>query len=292
MYELIKVGEHTYYIDCPSIIGIYKYNENDVCLIDSGSDISAGKKVLRAVNDKNWNVKMIFNTHSHADHLGGNKYIQDRTGCKIYYRGVDISFIQNTILQASFISNSYPLEPLKHKFFLAQPSNAEPATNDTLPPGLEMIELDGHAFSMTGFRTCDNIYFIADAVSSEAAIKKYQITFLYDIEKHLNTLDKICNLDGNIYIPSHVGQIKDIASLVKINKEKIFEIMDLIKEILINPHTLEDLLQTVFNHYNLIMDIKQYALIKSTVTSYLAYMHRHEIIDYFLENNKLFWKTI
>ena len=38
MYNLNKVGERTYYIDSPTNIGIYKLNESDICLIDSGND--------------------------------------------------------------------------------------------------------------------------------------------------------------------------------------------------------------------------------------------------------------
>lgn len=42
--ELIKVGEKTYYLKNPTNIGIYKMNNNDICLIDAGNDKEAGKK--------------------------------------------------------------------------------------------------------------------------------------------------------------------------------------------------------------------------------------------------------
>ena len=41
--ELQKVGENTYYIENPTNIGIYKVNETDVFLIDTGNDKDAGK---------------------------------------------------------------------------------------------------------------------------------------------------------------------------------------------------------------------------------------------------------
>lgn len=45
MCELIRASDKTYYINFPAKIGIYKINDNDVCLIDSDNDKYAGKKI-------------------------------------------------------------------------------------------------------------------------------------------------------------------------------------------------------------------------------------------------------
>lgn len=50
--ELQKVGEKTYYIKNPTNIGIYKINERDVFIIDSGSDKDAGEKTLKIIDEK------------------------------------------------------------------------------------------------------------------------------------------------------------------------------------------------------------------------------------------------
>ena len=44
MYELIKISEHDYYIDCPAKTGVVLTGNNEAVLIDSGSDKDAGKK--------------------------------------------------------------------------------------------------------------------------------------------------------------------------------------------------------------------------------------------------------
>ncbi|MEW9078343.1 hypothetical protein [Terrisporobacter glycolicus] len=51
MYELVQVGENTYYINCPVKIGIYKISDKDVCLIDSGNDKDAGRKINKLLNE-------------------------------------------------------------------------------------------------------------------------------------------------------------------------------------------------------------------------------------------------
>ena len=42
MYELIRAGERSYYIDCPAKIGLFEV-EGGVCLVDSGNDKDAGR---------------------------------------------------------------------------------------------------------------------------------------------------------------------------------------------------------------------------------------------------------
>ena len=85
MYELEQIGKQSYYINCPAKIGVYKQNDKDVYLIDSGNDKEAGKKVLKLATQNNWEIKAIINTHSNADHIGGNHYLQQQTGCPIFY---------------------------------------------------------------------------------------------------------------------------------------------------------------------------------------------------------------
>ena len=45
--ELIQVGEKTYYIKNPTNIGIYKIDEENIFLIDTGNDKEAGRKILK-----------------------------------------------------------------------------------------------------------------------------------------------------------------------------------------------------------------------------------------------------
>ena len=167
--ELIQIGKKTYYIKNATNIGIYKIDEENVYIIDSGNDKDAGKKILKIVNEQGWNIKGIINTHSNADHIGGNKIIQDRTNCKIFTYGIEKNFIENPILEPSFLYGGYPFKDLKNKFLLAKESYVE-NIDTNLPEGLEYINLKGHFFDMIGIKTSDNIYFLADALFSLSLI--------------------------------------------------------------------------------------------------------------------------
>ena len=145
--ELEKVGEKTYYIKNPTNIGIYKIDNENVYLIDTGNDKDAGKKILKIIQEQGWKVKGIITTHSNADHIGGNKVIQDRTNCKILANNIEKSFTENPILEPSFLYGGYPFKDIRNKFLLAKESNAISIENN-LPEGLEYFNLKGHFFDM------------------------------------------------------------------------------------------------------------------------------------------------
>ncbi len=291
MYELVQVGEKTYYINCPVRMGIYKISDSDVCLIDSGNDKHAAKKVLKILTSNAWNLKSIFNTHSHADHIGGNSFLQERTGCKIFASPCELAFIEQPELEPTYLYGGFPFSHLKNKFLLAEPSKPEAISQQNLPNGLEMLLINGHSTGMLAFKTSDEVWFLADSLMSEAILEKYHIAFLFDMENYLQSLDKIKDLEGKLFIPAHAEPTEDIQELVKINRNKVFEIIAFLQKICAEPSSFEHILKSVFEHYKLTMDFNQYALVGSTIRSYLSYMYDKKILTASFSNNNLYWQT-
>ena len=288
--ELIKVGDKTYYLKNNTNIGIYKIDEENVFIIDSGNDKSAGKKIIKIIENEGWHIKGLINTHSNADHIGGNKVIEERTNCSIYASDIEMSFIKNPILEPTMLYGGYPFKDLKNKFLYAKPSDVL-NIKDNLPDGLEYFPLKGHFLDMIGLKTSDDIYFLGDALFSEETINKYHLFFIYDVKEYLNTLDYLSNLNGKLYIASHCEATSDISNLIKINKDKILEISNKIYN-LCNNKTFEEILKEIFDEYQLEMNLNQYVLVGSTIKSYLAYLCDENKISYKFEDNKMLWTKI
>lgn len=286
--ELTKLGEKTYCVQNPTNIGIYKLDDEKVCLIDTGNDKESGRKILKIINEQNWQVECIINTHSNADHVGGNKFIQDRTNCKILSSKIETAIINNPELEPAFLYGAMPLNELNNKFLLAKESNCK-VINNNLPEGLEYFTLKGHFIDMIGIKTSDNIYFLGDSIFSEETINKYHIFFIYDVEKYLQTLDFLETLNGTFYIPSHVKPLTDLKELIKLNKNKINEICNAILNACQNPTTTEEIIKNIFDTYNLEININQYALLGSTIKSYLTYLNNQNRVEYFFKDNLLYW---
>lgn len=292
MYELEQVGAKTYYINCPAKIGLYIDGDGSAYLIDSGNDKDAGRKVRQILDKNGWKLKAILNTHSNADHIGGNKYLQGQTGCKIYARGIERDFTEHPILEPSFLYGGYPCKDLRHKFLLAQESAAEYLDESVLPSGMEIIPLPGHFFDMVGFRTADNVVFLADCLSSAETLEKYKIGFIYDVGAYLKTLETVEQLSAKMFVPAHAEATENIAPLARLNIEKVMEIADRITELCREPLTFEEILKRLFDDYELKMNFEQYVLVGSTVRSYLSWLKDSERLSAEFAENRLLWRRV
>ena len=292
MYELIQVSERSFYIQSPAKIGLVKLSDRDVCLIDSGNDKDAGRKVRQLLDANGWRLTAIYNTHSNADHIGGNKYLQGQTGCRIYAPGIEQAFTRAPVLEPSFLYGGYPFRELRHKFLMAQESDVQPLTQEVLPEGFTLLPLPGHFFDMAGVRTPDDVVYLADCLSSRETLEKYQIGFVYDVAAYLETLERVKTMQAKWFVPAHAEAGAEIAPLAQYNIDKVWEIAGRILEVCRQPLCFEAILQRLFAAYGLSMDFQQYVLVGSTVRSYLAWLKDTGKLSARCEDNLLLWERV
>ena len=283
MYELVQVAENTYYINAPSKIGVYRVSDDDVWLIDSGNDKDAGRKIQKILDAQGWKLTAIINTHSNADHDGGNTLLQNRLNCAVYTTPMELAIVEHPMLEPSFLYGGYPFKKLRNKFLMATPSKGQDIADAPLPAGMEYFRLPGHFWDMIGVKTPDDVYFMADCVFGENILEKYHISFFYDIAAQLETLNMPC-----VKVSYREVNIKPLAVA---NRKKMQEILDALLEICKEPLHFELILKQVFERFALTMDYSQYVLIGSTIRSYLSYLVDQEKVECYVEDALLLWKT-
>ncbi len=292
MYELVQASEKCYYINCPAKIGVYVADKDNVYLVDSGNDKDAGRKVRQILDNNGWHLAAILNTHSNADHIGGNKYLQGQTGCKIYASGMEAAFTRYPILEPSFLYGGYPCKDLRHKFLMAQESDVTDFSDESFPKEIEVIPLPGHFFDMVGFRMPDNVVFLADCISSREALDKYVVSFIYDVGAYLETLDMVEGMEAAMFVPAHAEASADIKELVRYNRDKVHEVSERILSICKEPICFERILQEVFKGYGLSMNFEQYVLVGSTVRSYLSWLKDTGKVSAEFQDAMLLWQRV
>ena len=291
MYELIQAAGDSWYIESPAKIGLVRTGAEEVCLIDSGSDKDAGKKVRRILEAQGWRLSAVFNTHSHADHIGGNRYLQTQTGCRIYAPGIECAFTRHPVLEPAFLYGGDPPAALRHKFLMAQESDARPLEKEDLPEGWDCIPLPGHSFDMVGFRTPDDVVYLADCLSSEETLAKYQIGFLVDPGAYLRTLETVKEMHAAVFVPAHAAATADIAPLAQKNIDKVLEIADRITGLCREPSGFEQILKGLFDAFDLTMTFEQYALAGSTVRSYITWLLETGRLQAEFDANRLLYRA-
>ena len=287
MYDLHHLKGNTYYIDGPTNVGVYKLNDTDVVLIDCGTAYE-GPIIETVLRRNKLKLKWIVNTHSHADHSGANVYLMKMTGCKIIASKIERAFMRDSRLDIGFLSGGYPLNEYNGKLMHID-DQREIYSLEHLPDGLRSFKLPGHHYGMIGIRTSDGVCFIADTLGSKELVGKQHILLIYDLKGYLDSLDYIESLNGNILVPAHSEVTENISELVEYNRSKIYEIMNVILNVLEDPHTIEELVSKIFKHYKLRITYNRHMLITSTIRSYVAYLSNNKKIKNYFEDDKLYF---
>ena len=293
---LIQLSNSTYYFPSPANVGLY-IQDNNAILIDSGSDKEAGRQILKVLKENNWELSLIVNTHSHADHIGGNEFLQKRTDCRIAVTAMEAAFTEHPTLEASLLNGGYPHKRIQSKFLLAKASTVTdkiPNSGQILNSSLKAVPLAGHFLDMIAVETPDSVLFTADSVISREILSKYHIHFLYNVKAHFETLEMLKKKENKLFVPSHGKpvELKEFRDLVEYNKHKIEENISIVIESISGKKTSEEILIGVCKHYKIELNANQYVLTFSTVRSILAYLLNEQRVDVSYSSWKMLWRRL
>lgn len=296
--ELKQITENVYYIPNPAIIGVVSNGKNAI-LIDSGLDDDTGRKILRTLENNGLFPKAIINTHSHADHCGGNAYIKEKTRALVFAPEIEAAIIQYPYLEPLYLfSGASPLKDLKNKFLMARPCQVDRviASNEKTVniEGVEIgiVPLPGHSPNQIGIEI-ENILFCADSVFSQEVLSKHRIPFYMDIGKQRETLSFLKNSSYGFYVPSHAEPSKSIAEIVNANINVIDEVEQFIINNFHGEKTTEQILKGLWDHYKIeIKGIQQYCLMRTTALAYLSSLYKQEKLQVNIKENTLYWKRV
>ena len=291
---LTQLKGHTWIIPGPTNIGVVEEN-GEVYLIDSGNDKDTGRRIRKALDETGWKLKGIVNTHSNADHIGGNDYLQRQTGCEIWATPLERSFIEHPKFESAFLWGGFPVKELSSKFFEAKPSKItqpiEPDT-ETINGVLEVVPLPGHFFGMVGLLTRDGVLFLGDAMFGQKVLEKYKLPFIYDVKSYRETIERVSAIDADFYVVSHGEVQTEIGELAETNLALVHDVEERLLGILERSMGFDEILKKVCDHYGIVLDHGQYALVGSTLRSFLSYLYNEGKLRYEFRENRLYWERM
>ncbi|MFZ5351255.1 MAG: MBL fold metallo-hydrolase [Bacillota bacterium] len=298
MSMLVHIKGNTYYIPGAVNIGVIKNEKNPEksIIIDSGLDDDSGRKILKLLNDNGMSVGSIINTHSHADHCGGNSFIKSRTDASIYAGSLEKAIIEHPELEPFYLFSAAPMKELDVKFLKAKPS----AVSHILEPGslkiddieLSVISLQGHTPGMMGIASTDGVFFVGDAVFSEDIINKYGLVYLYDVKSALSTLEYMKSMKYDYYIPCHGELVDNISDLVEANIKAVNDVEKEVLKFCTIPADRDRIVSRIIEKYKIKLTVPQYYLTVASVSAYLSFMTDSGMLKMSFEDNKLKWQRI
>lgn len=290
--ELCHIAGKSFYIPGKVNLGLYVSNSESV-LIDSGGDETAGRHLFRLFEKEGLELSAIINTHSNADHVGGNAYLQKKTQCQVLGTRIEGFITENPFMEPLILWSAFPFSTLKNKFLQAMPSRiTQIIDNSGAIPGteLEAVPLPGHFLDMIGIRTPDGVFYIADSLFSEEVIDKYHLIVTLDVRSALKTIAFLETAEASIYVPCHAGVTDNILPLVKKNRANIISISTEIEDKCKTPSSREDILALLMNRYRLQLNPTQYVLNLATISAHLAYLYDEGCLEYIFEKGRMLWK--
>lgn len=183
--------------------------EKRLILIDSGLDASNARKALRPFLEQGYQLHAIINTHSHADHIGGNAELVRRTGCQVWAPALEAAFIRFPQLEPiGLYGGVVPPPSLQVKFLQAEPTPIvnelpqAPASFELAGVEMELIPTPGHAFAQVAI-SIDGVLIAADGLFMPDQIERHPILYLVDVAAYLGTLEALSGRSERLILPGH-----------------------------------------------------------------------------------------
>ena len=287
--ELKQIGPKTFCIEHDTNIGIHFTDDGRMYLIDTGSK-GDGEKIDEILSREGWVPSCIINTHTHIDHIGGNEFLMRKYGIPAYCTDYDMAFAHYSELEAAYMNGGYPAEKLRTIFAHPGMIGFRSLEKET-PDGIDWTYLPGHSFGMIGIRTSDDIWFLGDSYLSRNFLKQYTFGFIYNVEAYIDTLKKLKEFKGALFVPSHGIIETDIVPSLEQNLRSVTEMCGMICETCREYRGQDEILQQMYERLQMHARPAQHALLSSTVKSYLTYLQDRNKLECRFVDNIMKWRT-
>ena len=287
--ELKQIGSKTFCIEHDTNIGIHFTDDGRMYLIDTGSE-GDGEKIDEILSREGWVPSCIINTHTHIDHIGGNEFLMRKYGIPAYCTDYDMAFAHYSELEAAYMNGGYPAEKLRTIFAHPGMIGFRSIEKET-PDGIDWTYLPGHSFGMIGIRTSDDIWFLGDSYLSRSFLKQYTFGFIYNVEAYIDTLKKLKEFKGSLFVPSHGIIETDIVPTLEQNLRSVTEMCSMICETCREYRGQDEILQQMYERLRMHARPAQHALLSSTVKSYLTYLQDRNKLECRFVDNIMKWRT-
>ncbi len=287
--RLKQITGRTFAIEYPSSVGVYVLNDNSCLLIDSGASEVYARRTIKILESRGWSIAAIVNTHAHGDHSGGNKYIQDTAGCRIYASPIEAAYLNHSALAAYSLYHSVPMQALKSKYYSVPVGTINTVLEDDVLEiqGERFIvwNLRGHSLGHIGIETPDKVLFAGDSLIQERIIGRISFPHLEDVASQFQTLERLKN--SSIVYLSHGGLVENKDRIIQSNQELLIDNLALMEAFIEEGCTREEIIRIMNNRQVVKVKENNYFRLMTSTAAYLAFLHNCGRVGIAVEDGRL-----
>ena len=295
--ELVTLSTGIHYLPGAVDVGVIENSTGGCVLIDSGTDKDHAKRILKACRTQSIEPVAIVNTHSHADHYGGNAYLQETLGIPAYSPIFEEAILRYPILEPITLwSGARPPVALQNKWLLAPASGTkilnEAGLREIAGVTLELLDVSGHAHIQFAVRVGD-VLFAADAVFGAGILAKYPLQFMVDVQHVREAIEAVRLSDATVTLPGHGEPTGDVNALCSANIKALERASNAVLIACGEPATLPEVLERVCAMLEVTMqDVTRYVLNQTAVLAHLTDLEEHGLVQLEVIRNRLIWTAV
>ena len=206
--EMLHVLGNTYAaVGSTALLPIYKLNERDIVLIDTGYAKLDRAGLVNLLDGSGLVPKYVLCSHAHFDHTGNVRYLQERYGAKAILSLIEAGISVNPdSYRANYVALTYGKS---RELFLEECFTADRVLRET-DTSLELdgrtfgiLPLPGHSAGHLGFVTPDGAAYVGDCLISQSEIDGAKLPTSMYIARDLESKAYLKTTDYPVYILAH-----------------------------------------------------------------------------------------
>jgi hydroxyacylglutathione hydrolase len=275
--KIIEVKGNTFCIDTGmSCIPFYKINSQEIILFDSGWE-GEREGLDKLLEDNNFRVTGIFNSHGHIDHVGNNVYFKKKYNCTIAMDSLEAYTCSSEVNLKLFFSNQTLGEVREHFGHMVCKTDIMilPNQKSVSLCGIkfQIIHTPGHSISHICIVTPDDVAYLGDALISYEVMEGAKIPYAFILSEDLKCKEKLCNLKYSKYILAHKGVFDEISELITDNIRFYKNRAEMVYAVIEDGMTTEELFKAVIRNQNISVKSKyKFAVMERMFRSYAEYL--------------------
>ncbi|MBQ0037048.1 MAG: MBL fold metallo-hydrolase [Clostridiales bacterium] len=276
--ELRHIFGNTYVAEGKTaLIPVYKLNEADIVLLDTGYAKLDRSALVNLIEDNHFTLRGIICTHAHFDHTGNVRYLQQRYGCLAAAQIIEAGISVNPdAYRANYVALTYgkSREFFLEECFIADTIiSSDAAYLDFCGARFGILQLPGHSAGHIGIVTPDNVAYLGDCLISQHEIDSAKLPTSMFIARDLESKAALRDLDCRAYIVAHKEVLTDIHDLIERNisfvRKKEQEVLDCLQD----GMTFSDWIYTFCKRENIRTHNElKFSIVERNFSNYVAYL--------------------